>query len=366
MSINELLKLNNLHTIRIPDIGRLLREPKVLLSKKDDGRHLQDQIFDLLMDSTIRRGDGLIIEDVKNDYKKKILKFIDNNEPIKFVFQGFPFKCHNPIETLRRTPDLGELAYLLRLRDINETIKQIYPSGVSFTALTEGRTYTKLFGATEDEVVNYMKSLVNFSNILKMDGIISFVDFLDVVDSDMFTNKVRIEEDLVFDRIQNGGVDDNLEQLTSIMMRSLPINNEVCFEDLLTIFGFLGSKDQLSEFQIEFLKYIKLASKELAAKYLAIQNVKKRFKIINKAFSDSLYISTISRNDLYSFHPIHKKTRLFPHHGVPVLGSDKVNIVYFGEIITHPDIYTAVYLENDIEDSPFYYLKGKQHIKKLV
>jgi len=68
-------------------------------------------------------------------------------------------------------------------------------------------------------------------------------------------------------------------------------------------------------------------------------------KVIGSHFPDYLYISTTSKQDRYSFHPIHRRTRLYPHHGVPVLGSDRVDIVYL------------------IEDAPFYFLKGKQHIE---
>lgn len=357
MNINELLKINNINMIRIPDIGRLLHEPRVLLNKKDNGCKLQDQIFDLLMDSTIRRGDGLIFGNVQDAYKVKISKFIDKGEPIHFVFQGLPFKCHNPIETLRRTPDLGELATLQRLADINETVKQIYKEGVKFTILTEGNNYLDLFGATKEEASIYQKRCIDFSKLIGSDKLIKFIDFMDLVGNrDEFFNLSRKAESTV--------LESEIEQFIPVMMRSIPIIEKVAFEDLLEVFGYGNPLNNLTGFESSFKKYIKEGARDLAIRYLGIQKTKKQFDIINKYFPDNLYVSTTSKNDKYSFHSIHKRTKLYAHHGVPVLGNDKVDIVYFGEIITNPEIYTAVYLDGDIENAPFYYLKGKQHIRK--
>lgn len=102
MDYNGVLNANNINTVRIASIDRLLRNPRILLSVKDLNSNGSGAVFDLLMDSIIRRGDGLIFNRVREEYQRKISKFISVNEPIQFVFQGFPFKCHNPVETLRR------------------------------------------------------------------------------------------------------------------------------------------------------------------------------------------------------------------------------------------------------------------------
>ncbi len=359
MEYNELLKANNINTLKILDINGLLREPRTLVPFKNDGGDKSDMIFDLLMDSSIRRGDGLVASTVQNESKQKIKEFVLKNEPINFVFQGFPFKCHNPVETLRRTPDLGELATLQRLMDINETVKQIYPLGVKFTVLTEGTTYLDLFGATKKEAEVYQKQCNNFVKFVGGEKIIQLVDFLDLIDDkDKFAELSRLEESLIRE--------PEIEQFTPVMMRSMPIIENVAFEDLLSVFGYGKSGANLTDFEKDFKLYIQNGAEDLAIRYLAIQKVKKKYDLINSNFPDALYVSTTAKQDRYSFHPIHRKTRLYAHHGVPVLGSDKVDIVYFGEIITHPEVYTAVYLEGDIEDVPFYFLKGKQHIKKQV
>ncbi len=359
MNFDELLRANNINIRKVKDIDGLLRDPRILLPARYINGNKSDLVFDLLMDSTIRRGDGLIFGSVQAEYKQKISTFVLRNEPIPLVFQGFPFKCHNPIETLRHTPDLGELASLQRLADINETVKQIYPPGVNFTILAEGDTYKNLFGASNSEVEIYLKQCEYFSKLVGANNYIKFIDFSDLIeDKKRFLESCGQEEYRISDK--------EVEQFIPVMMRSLPIISKVPFEDLLAVFGFGTNAQKMTVFEREFASFIKDAAKELSIKYLAIQKVKKSLNIIGSHFRDYLYVSTTAKQDRYSFHPIHRKTRLYPHHGVPVLGSDKVDIVYFGEIVTNPEIYTAVYYDGDVENAPFYFLKGTQHIKKEV
>ena len=364
MDLNKILRANNIETSRIASIDEVVREPKVLVPIKELSRNLVEDVFETLIHPNIRRGASSTRHDVIIDNKKKISGFIEKDQPIKFVFQGFPFKCRNPIETLRRTPDLGELAFLQRLADINKTVAQLYPPGVEFTVLTEGQTYKDLFGANGEEVVNFEGRCRYFLRKLGADRVVTFVDFLDTVDDTKhFLDMNRTEEERLYKK-QTYTSQENIDQLVPVMMRSLPITQEVSYEDLLTVFGFGVEFKNLSNFQMDFLEYLSEAAKELSIKYLAIQNTKSSLNTISSKYPEHIYISTTSKTERYSFHPIHRRTRLYPHHGVPVYGSDKVDIVFLGEVISSPRYFKAVYCDDDIEDAPFYFLKGRQHLRK--
>lgn len=357
MTFNEVIDINKIN-IRVEKqtLGNLLGRPSVLIQEKSSFGSTADRVLNLISDPVIRRGDGVLISSAENEYLNKMKYFIDKNEPINIVFQGFAFKCHNPVETLRKTPDLGELATIKRIADINETVKKVYPPGLRFTALTEGRSYKDLFGASEKEVNLYLERCRYFAKLLGVESILKFIDFMDLIpDEKTFFDESRSAE--------TGISQTEIQQFTPVMMRSMPIIEHVAFEDLLAIFGY-GNDGALTEFQREFGEYIKLGATDLAIKYLAMQKVKKKHNIIDSHFPNDLYFSTTAKPNRYSFHPIHRKTRLYAHHGVPVLGSDKTEIVYLGEILKNKDIYTAVYLKDDIEDAPFYFLKGRQFIRK--
>ena len=360
MNCSEILDINGVHKIVVDNISGLFRGPRVLVEQKEKNGDVPNNILKLLMNPTIRRGDGLIYSSVQSGYLQKISNFVDECTPLQIVFQGLPFKCNNPVETMRRTPDLGEIAFLLRLGDINETIKQIYKPGVRFTILTEGNSYKKLFGATDKEVVEFDKKCIEYSQLLGLDQTVSFIDILSLVgDRVFYEGEVKKRQEHIFTQIEKSGTSEEIEHFIPVMSRSLPIIGEVSFEDLLSVFGYSNGVQKLTEFQKDFAVYLKNAATELVVRYLAIQRVKKDEELIQNSFPDYLYFSTTSKMDRYSFHPIHRRTRLYPHHGVPVLGSDKIDIVYFGEVITNPGIYTAVYYDKDTENAPFYFIKGR-------
>lgn len=350
----------DVNTIRVSEIDGLFRKPEVLVIPRGGDKEpfdLNERVMEILMDKAIRRGSGINVDyDTRLRYQEKMAKHIAQEQPIEFVFNAFPFKCHNPFETARRTPDLGEIAFLQRLADINETVRQIYSPGVNFTVLAEGQTFGHLFGANTEEIEKYQRRLKEFSQNMNLGGVVEIVDFMEIVDGTQdFLSRCKKHESEI-----NG---DDIRELIPVMMRSLPIMENIKMRDLLAIFGNV-SINSLSEKQQDILQNLSDEARQLAIGYLSIQRTKKEYDLIREIYPDHLYVTTLPRVGIYAFHPVHRRTRLFPHHGVPVLGSDRVDIEFLGEIIAHPDIYTAVYCEDDIEDAPFYFLKGKQHIRK--
>lgn len=345
----------------------LIGRPEFLVDAANLEGDLSGKIMQTLMHPSIRRGSSVINSEVTDNCRKKISKFVEKDLPIEFIFQGFPFKCHNPFETLRRTPDLGELAFIKRLLDINETIKQIYPPGVKFTVLTEGKSYRELFGASDQEIALFEEVCMEFCRKLGAESIIGFVDFTDLLDDPQhYTAACKTEEEKLRDALSSGQMDEKVSQFIPVMMRSLPRIQNVAYKDLLSVFSSKTALTDLSGCQLELLETLSNDAKDLAIKYIAIQKAKSDLKVIDSKYPDYIYVSTTAKRNRFSFHPIHRRTRLYPHHGVPVFGPDKVDIVFLGEVVSNSDKYTAVYCDDDVEDAPFCFLKGRQHVKKKI
>lgn len=364
MSVEKILKIYGVERkIGFP-IQQFYREGRSLLIYEPRESSLAGSIFELLNSKTIRRGEDVIFAEAKEKYLGQIDFFVQQNLPIELVFLGFPFKCHNPVETVRRTPDLGELAFLLRLLDINATTRQIYPPGVNFTVLTEGRAYKDLFGATDMEVEKYQIQLAGFISGLGAGALISLVDLAEIYARDPEFERRREGEEKKLRRDKSlENTKQEIMRLIPVMMRSLPVIEGVGLEDLFEVYDYQISSNLLSESQVQLRKQLLCDSEELAIHYLAIQHTKKSLKMISRFFPNRLYVSTIARPDVYSFHPIHRRTRLFPHHGVPIFESDKVDIVQFKEIVKNPGNYAAFFCPDDIEDAPFYFIKGRENFK---
>ncbi len=366
MSFEDLLARYKIKLKEGDKISSFYRKAKPLLVPSGENSEMTEAIFDLFSNSVIRRGDGNLYHSVIQNYLKQIDFFVQKRDPVELVFLGMPFKCHNPMETTRRTPDLGELAFLVRLMDIDATIRQIYEPGLHFTVLTEGRVYKDYFGATVEEIRAFEARLSDFIYGLNGGKIVSLVDFSSVCACFPEFEKLRQQrEEFMGTRRSEGSLNQEIKARIPVMMRSVPILEGVPIEDLLAVHNYKESSQSLTAFQRELREHLLVEAEELAIKYLAFQEAKSKLGVIPKSFPEKLYVSTTAKIDRYSFHPIHRRTRFFPHHGVPVLDSEKVDIIFLGDILRNPQNFSAVFCPDDIDKAPFYFIKWNQFIKML-
>ncbi|MEV0381286.1 L-tyrosine/L-tryptophan isonitrile synthase family protein [Nonomuraea sp. NPDC050643] len=65
--------------------------------------------------------------------------FVERAAPVPVVTIGFPVKLHyNGLKTAGHLPDLSELGALVRLRELAQAIKDVYPPGADVIVLTDG------------------------------------------------------------------------------------------------------------------------------------------------------------------------------------------------------------------------------------
>ncbi|MBV1850608.1 L-tyrosine/L-tryptophan isonitrile synthase family protein [Catellatospora tritici] len=68
--------------------------------------------------------------------------FVRAGAPIPVVTFGFPVKLHyNDLKTAGARPDLGELGALVRLRELQHSVRAVYPPGLQITVLTDGNHF---------------------------------------------------------------------------------------------------------------------------------------------------------------------------------------------------------------------------------
>jgi pyoverdine/dityrosine biosynthesis protein Dit1 len=92
----------------------------------------------------------------KKKLGEKIQPFLVNNEPIRFVMLGFPFKSTNDRDkVLGKLPDMGEQLTLETFSKFNEKVKQVYAPGVDITIVSDGYIFNDLLGETDGTVHQY-------------------------------------------------------------------------------------------------------------------------------------------------------------------------------------------------------------------
>lgn len=86
--------------------------------------------------------------------------FVRDRTPIDVVLFGFPVKqCLNRLKASGPLPDMAELGGLVRLRELHRAVAAIYPPGLHFNVLTDGRHFRSrsvaITGAYRRKLLDY-------------------------------------------------------------------------------------------------------------------------------------------------------------------------------------------------------------------
>ncbi|MFC0435045.1 L-tyrosine/L-tryptophan isonitrile synthase family protein [Kutzneria buriramensis] len=72
----------------------------------------------------------------------KVRPFVQDGSPVPITIQGFPFKQHdNLLKASGPLPDLAEFGAMLRLWELVQALRQLYPPGVWLTVMRDGGYY---------------------------------------------------------------------------------------------------------------------------------------------------------------------------------------------------------------------------------
>lgn len=140
-------------------------------------------IYELLCDVKVGSTKNREYND-KQQFIEKLLPAIEDRSRLLFVLPGFPFKDQNrfrvPFEA--HTPDLADIAFLIRLHRLALAMYQVHPYGVDVLVLTDGLLYNDIFGVRKADVAAYKKRLQTYRNKLNFQGTVSFIDLKELID----------------------------------------------------------------------------------------------------------------------------------------------------------------------------------------
>ncbi|CAM2064879.1 L-tyrosine/L-tryptophan isonitrile synthase family protein [Sulfidibacter corallicola] len=90
----------------------------------------------------------------------RVMQFVANNHPIHFVLPAFPAKSPNTAsKVLGKLPDMAEEQALRRLQWVCEHIGKIYEPGAQITICSDGRVFSDLVMADDEEVSAYRRGI---------------------------------------------------------------------------------------------------------------------------------------------------------------------------------------------------------------
>ncbi|MFI7708582.1 L-tyrosine/L-tryptophan isonitrile synthase family protein [Nonomuraea sp. NPDC049480] len=131
--------------------------------------------------------------------RREIRPHLADGAPIPIITRGFPLKFHyNQLKTMGSLPDLSELAAMVRLRELQRTVQQVYPPGLAITVLGDGNHFRphprSLLRAYREKLLSY-HALVGGTEIL------TIADLNEVAEQRMGPLAMRRHADLVPRRV---------------------------------------------------------------------------------------------------------------------------------------------------------------------
>lgn len=120
---------------------------------------------------------------------EKVVKAINNDQPIVFVLPAFPGKSPNLAKVISPIPDMAEQLSLEFLEELCQTIKGVYPPGARILLCSDGRVFSDAVGLKEEDVTEYQREISRMIEELSLSSISTFN--LDDVYQGMSFNEMR-------------------------------------------------------------------------------------------------------------------------------------------------------------------------------
>lgn len=109
---------------------------------------------------------------------RDLLPFLRTGAPIQVVVPGFPVKqSQSGLKAVGTLPDLAELGVLVRLRELHQTVRCLYPPGLRITVLTDGHHFRPRPPVV---VESYLRKLTQYLSLIGGQDFLEFTDIDEV------------------------------------------------------------------------------------------------------------------------------------------------------------------------------------------
>lgn len=334
--------INNRNTI----IGRQLS------SRFTNGDGSVHAIFDVLLSSKFRK--GALNPGDKNMYyelyKDSIERRIRAGLPIQITLLGAPFKNQNPIKNNRRTlPDMAEVGFMLKMYEMQVSIKKVYEPGIEVVLIHDGVYYAEPCNIPIEDALKYREY---FRNILTDVPDFSFI----------------ISHELT-DLLAHAGIDEKqyskkASDMARQWMQSADYRHEVAAAYKRAICSICPDDHMREQYIRSLREYLEKGSvtdskiHELILR--AVYLYKKKQTVIytmrdprKELFPDAIHASASRHEGKLPLWLVKRGKALLPWHGVGVVYDSASICVEYEEDVCHSKKFHPIFLEG--ERSPFFY-----------
>ncbi len=322
------------------------------------GNSAAERVFSMFLDDEVLFGSPEYVLDMKEDWLRRFRRFTDADEPLQFVLLGFPFKIPVPLKTDRVLPDMGEMLILRRLDNLLQAIREAYPPGAVLTNFTEG-AFGKSEGVPAEECTAYAHFL---GELARMAGLKDMI-FKDLSDMEATAPDFEARYAEKIARLETLYVDKDAAFLekyqgTYPSMYRIISTKGVPVEVLMDVYNEAIIDRDLPPDARQVREDLRRRAHEAIIAYHAYLGMRDDIGYIEKEVPGALHLSVAPKPGRLGIIPIGRDCIRLPYHGIPVYdpARDAFSIEYLIDVQRDTRAYTPVYLEEDREEKPFYYV----------
>lgn len=317
-----------------------------------------DKVLSILMKGHFRRGSAQQREPFMDTLRSQIDSRTQENEALQIILPSMPFKSPNPLNTNHSLDkvDLGEYLMMAQMRDLIESVRDVYAPGIKVTLLTDGCLYADLFADGDKK-----KAMQYEENLRRVRDELGLREKVEIVDATWLTKRepqYEATKDHVRGIIKDlAATDEEFRGEIDVLSRGMFWNMA---QPDLCINGTADLADSLDEPENDGLKK-DLSDK--AMEYATILLTLSHLGLFSRAFPDALRGTIHPKEEpQVPLHLVNSKCNVLPYTGVPVVTAKHLDngrtirkstrILRYHEVLQNHDAQ-AVY--RDGEDEPFYY-----------
>lgn len=353
--VNNLEKKGSVSWSGLKLLVSKVKNPKV----KIKGKSIEEKILSIFVSGDILFGPKKFIVDEREEWLKKIKKFTLTGKQIRFSLLGFPFKVPVPLKTNRKFPDMGDALALRRLSQINLLIKKIYRPGAKTYIFTEG-PFGKFIGIPQNTVQGYMNFLATMTKKLGFSKEIKLIDLGEIEKIAGFDKRYR-KKILEFKQRYASKNPEFLRKYKGAYDSIYRIISTERYdkETLMDVYNDSFSSARVSRKVRKIREILVKRTHDALFKYYAYLAVRDDLNFIQKKVPDALPLSVSPKPGRLGIIQINKNATKLPHHGVTVF-YPKQNlylIEYLIDIRRKNNYFKPVFLKDDPDGNPFYYIE---------
>lgn len=318
-----------------------------------------EQVLTVMTDPEFLVGPPDLPLDPEGTVRRRVERSVRLGEAVEVVLPSFAGRPHNPAAHRRVAPDLGELYALQLLINIDDAVQQVYPPGLVFTLLLDGRAYRPFYGYSDDEAVPYAGNLQQLIDLLGARGRLRLVDLQDLLTAR--TDEFAAIDDHVRRVVREHWDDPRFTQRDDLV-RALRQGVETTAVSAALIEAYKsGDLETIDGNALlrEAAEIVGERAEHTAFEYAVLMTGMRELDVIGRAFPTAVRGTVHPKAGQYAPRIKSRSTLISPWHGVAVESADgSIATVYETEIYQEFDRYQSVFLPGD--EAPFFYRPVKE------